>query len=171
MKTRSPFPCSVGFTLIELVMTLALVGLVALTALPLYEVVSTRTRETELRVALRTIRSALDAYKAAADAGVIAIQSGDSGYPPSLDVLVQGMEVNTRSATTANGQPAIKRIVFLRNLPRDPFAAYEAIPAEQTWSTRSYGSPPDAPESGADVFDIASKSTRTALNGAPYSSW
>ena len=171
MKARSLSRCAVGFTLIELVMTLALVGLMSLTALPLYEVVSTRMRETELRVALRTIRSALDAYKAAADTGVIALQSGESGYPPSLGVLVQGVEVGIKNATTANGQPATKRIVFLRRLPRDPFSLDATVPADQTWRTRSYGSPPDAPESGVDVFDVSSKSTRIALNGAPYSSW
>lgn len=160
-----------GFTLIELVVTLALVGVVAMAVLPIYEVVSTRMREAELRVALRTIRSALDAYKAAVDSGNIAIQAGESGYPPTLDILVQGVDVGVKNATTISGQAAPKRLMFLRQIPRDPFYADATATPEQTWNTRAYGSPPGDPQPGVDVFDVSSKSSRIALNGAPYNSW
>jgi general secretion pathway protein G len=160
-----------GFTFIELVVTLALVGVVASAVLPLYEVVSTRMKEAELRLALRTLRSALDAYKAAADQGQFPKESGQSGYPPSLDILVQGVDLAAANATTADGRPAPKRLVWLRQVPRDPFNPDVSLPAAQTWRTRAYGSPPDDPQPGDDVFDVTSSSTRVGLNGIPYSAW
>ncbi len=171
MKRRSPKRHSAGFTLIELMVTSVLVGIVAMTAMPMVEVVSVKQREVELRQALRTIRGALDAYKAAADTGLLAKATGESGYPPSLEVLTQGLEIaRARPAGNTDGGAAA-RLVFLRQLPRDPFHPDPLVPAAQTWSARSYASRPDDPHPGADVFDVASKSTRIALDGTPYSSW
>ncbi len=152
-----------GFTLIELVVALALVGLLALVSVPLYEVASTRIKEAELRGALRTIRSAIDAYKAAADSGAIAKGATESGYPPSLEVLVYGVE--------AQRDAAGRRLVFLRQVPRDPFCPDPLAPPAQQWATRSYGSAPDDPQPGADVFDVASRSQRVGSNGVPYREW
>ncbi|MFN3565476.1 MAG: type II secretion system protein [Burkholderiaceae bacterium] len=152
-----------GFTLIELVVALALVGVLALVSVPLYEIATTRMKEAELRGALRTIRGAIDAYKAAADSGAIAKGATESGYPPSLDVLVNGVE--------AQRDAAGRRVVFLRQLPRDPFFPDPSVPAAQQWATRSYGSPPDDPQPGADVFDVASRSRRVGSNGVPYREW
>jgi general secretion pathway protein G len=152
-----------GFTLIELVVTLALVGLLASVSVPLYEVTSTRLREAELRAALRQIRVALDAYKTAADRGVIAKDATESGYPPSLDVLVEGVDT-VREVSE-------RRIVFLRQLPRDPFAPDPSLAPTRQWLTRGYGSPANAPQPGADVFDVASRSLRVGLNGVPYREW
>jgi general secretion pathway protein G len=152
-----------GFTLIELVVTLALVGLMAYISTPLYEVTMTRVREAELRSALRQIRVALDAYKTAADAGVIAKRANESGYPGSLEILVKGVE---RLHDVRGG-----RIVFLRQLPRDPFSPDPTSPPAQHWATRSYASAADDPRPGSDVFDVASRSTRTGLNGIPYREW
>ncbi len=152
-----------GFTLIELLVTLVLVGLVASISVPLFEVTSTRLREAELRAALRQIRIAIDAYKAAADSGMIAKTVTESGYPPSLEVLVQGIE--------AQNVADHRRVVFLRQVPRDPFFFEEATPPAQHWALRSYGSPPDDPRPGTDVYDVASRSTRVGLNGVPYQEW
>jgi general secretion pathway protein G len=160
-----------GFTLIEVVITLALVGLIAMTSLPLYEVISTRMRESELRVALRTLRAALDAYKAASDSGAIPREAGESGYPPNLEVLAQGVEIGDSSSVSLSGKSAAQKRVFLRQVPRDPFNTDAALPAAETWQTRAYGSPPDSPQSGADVFDVSSTVSRMGLNGIPYSSW
>lgn len=152
-----------GFTLIELIITLALVGLVAMVALPLYEISATRLKETELKLALRQIRTALDNYKAAVDTGQIARDAGDSGYPPSLEVLVNGVE----NAKDVNHS----RLVFLRHVPRDPFYPDPAQTAEQTWALRSYGSPPTDPMPGNDVYDVASLSTGKGMNGIAYKEW
>jgi general secretion pathway protein G len=160
-----------GFTLIELVITLALVGLFTMTALPLYEVVSTRMKESELRAALRTLRTALDAYKAASDSGAIPREAGASGYPPNLDILVQGVDIGDSANVTLSGKSTVQKRVFLRQVPRDPFHPQAGLPPAQTWQTRAYGSPPESPQSGSDVFDVSSTVTRVGLNGLPYSSW
>ena len=167
----SPRGARRGFTLIELLVSLALVGLLATVAMPSYEMVSTRLKESELRSSLRAIRIALDAYKAASDSGTIAKVAGASGYPPSLDILEQGVEVGTPGAVTADGTPDLKRIVFIRRIPRDPFHLDPNVPAVQTWVTRAYGTPPDQPAPGGDVFDVASTSSRVGINGIPYAQW
>jgi general secretion pathway protein G len=154
-----------GFTLIEMVVTLALVGILASVALPLYEVTTTRQKEAELRLALRTIRTALDAYKAAADNGLIGRGALETGYPPTLDALVDGVEIPNAPA----GRP--KRIFFLRHVPIDPFSPDPSIDAAKQWATRSYASPPDDPQPGEDVYDVASRSTRVGTNGVPYRLW
>jgi general secretion pathway protein G len=168
-------PSAGGFTLIELLVTVVLVGIVALTATPMIEVISVKQREQELRQALRTIRTALDAHKAAADAGLLPKAAGESGYPATLELLTQPLEVTaarpgSAGAAAAAGQ-APQRLVFLRQLPRDPFHPDPHTPAALTWDTRAYASRPDEPQPGADVFDIASKSPRTALDGTPYARW
>jgi general secretion pathway protein G len=171
MRRHLPSRRPAGFTLIELMVTSVLVGIVAMTAMPLVDVVRVKQREVELRQALRTIRGALDAYKAAADAGQLPKAAGESGYPPSLDVLTQGLEVAKARPAAGVGGEAAQRLVFLRQLPRDPFHPDPLVPSAQTWSTRSYASRPDDPHPGVDVFDVASRSTRVALDGTPYSSW
>lgn len=160
-----------GFTLIELMVTAVLVGIVALTAMPLVEVTTVKQREIELRRALRTIRGALDAYKAATDAGVLPKGAGASGYPASLEELTQVLETSRARPGAPGAAEARASIVLLRQLPRDPFHPDPATPAAQTWVTRSYASPADDPQPGADVFDVASRSPRIALDGTPYRSW
>ncbi len=167
-STRHPL-ASGGFTLIELVITVALVGLMSLMALPLYDVATTRMKESELRQALRTIRQGLDAYKAAVNDGRLAQESGASGYPPSLELLTEPLELLGKR--DLSGSLATQRMVILRQLPRDPFNSDVDMPAEQSWRTRAYASRADDPQPGDDVFDVSSKSDRTALDGTTYSSW
>jgi general secretion pathway protein G len=154
-----------GFSLIELLVTLALVGIAAAIVLPMAAVMEQRAKEAELRVALRTIRHALDEYKAAADSGLIDKPTGLSGYPRSLDVLVTG--VPRSAAFAANSTP----VMFLRRVPRDPFFEDASVPAAQTWRIRSYGSAPDDYSGTSDVFDVASRSNKTALNGSRVADW
>jgi general secretion pathway protein G len=152
-----------GFTLIELLVTVVIVGLLASVAVPMVELTMQRSRERDLREALREIRSALDAYKQAGDQGRISVDKMASGYPANLQVLVDGV-VDLRSPLKD------RRIYFLRRLPRDPFAQ-AGVPAEATWGKRAYSSPPDLPTEGEDVFDVYSLSTDTGLNGIPYRQW
>jgi general secretion pathway protein G len=153
-----------GFTLIELVITLALVGIVALAIVPFAELNIQREKEQALRVALREIRTAIDAYKEASDSGSIEHPSGASGYPPSLTVLVDGV----KDAKDPNGG----LLMFLRHVPRDPFFTGDATTsAQDTWDVRAYGVPPDGGQSGDDIFDVASKSDGVGLNGIPYKEW
>ena len=131
-------------------------------ALPLAELTVKRSQEAELRVALRTIRTALDAYKQAADDGRIAVRPGDSGYPKTLALLVEGVE-DLQS-------PEKKHLHFLRRIPRDPFAAPTLKP-ERSWGLRSYKSSYDRPRPGDDVYDVYSFSTEAGINGVPYNEW
>lgn len=151
-----------GFTIVELVVTVAILGLLAAMAAPLTETVMRRAREQELKAALVEIRNAIDAYKDAADGGRVTKAAGESGYPASLDVLVNGV-VDRQSAGGA-------KLYFLRRIPRDPFAP-AGVPAGETWGLRSFDSPPDAPRAGKDVFDVRSLSEGRGLDGTPYGEW
>lgn len=153
-----------GFTLVELIMTLAIIGLLATLTLPMAELAVQHSKEQELRVALRQIREALDAYKFAADEGRLERSAGSSGYPATLQVLVDGVS-DIKNPTNEN------QIYFLRRLPRDPMSADENASNDETWGKRSYQSSPDDPQEGDDVFDVYSLSTGTGLNGVPYSQW
>ena len=144
-------------------MTVAIVGLLATSALPMAELSFRRHREQELRLALREIRDAIDRYKLAADGGHVLQEDGATGYPPDLETLVKGVE-DARD-------PEGRRIYFLRRIPADPFAAYQRADAAETWGLRSYASPPDAPAPGEDVYDVRSQSTGVGIDGVPYSAW
>jgi len=151
-----------GFTLIELVVTVALIGLLTAIAAPLAETVVQRGKEQELKTALMNIRDAIDAYKDAADNARITKNAGDSGYPPNLEILVDGVLDKQSAAGT--------KIYFLRRIPRDPFAD-PSLQAVQSWGLRSSDSPPSAPEAGKDVFDVRSLSQGKALDGTFYKDW
>lgn len=151
-----------GFSLIEVIITVAIIGLLASVAAPLADTVLRRSKEQDLRQALMSLRNAIDAYKDAADGGRIQRSADESGYPPTLTVLVDGV-TDTRS-------PSGAKLYFLRRIPRDPFAD-PAVPAEQTWGQRSYASPPDNPQPGRDVFDVYSLADGSGMNGIPYREW
>jgi general secretion pathway protein G len=162
MEHSGNFSSMKGFTLIELLVTVVIVAILASVALPLSALSRQRLKEQELRQNLREIRMAIDAYKQAVDEGRVYKSLDQSGYPPKLSVLEEGV-ADARS-------PVTKKIYFLRQLPRDPFAP-ETDPAESTWEKRSYDSPLNAPRAGKDVFDVHSKSNRAGLNGVPYREW
>jgi general secretion pathway protein G len=160
---RTPAARAAGFTLIELLVTVAIVALLASIAVPLAQVSVKRSHEQELRVALREIRGALDAYRQAVQDGRILNQQ-ESGYPPSLQVLVEGVP-------DAGSPDRKRRIYFLRRIPRDPFAADANLSDAETWGKRSYASPPDDPQEGDDVFDVYSKAAGLGLSGIAYRDW
>lgn len=152
-----------GFTFIELAVTLAIMGVLAAVAVPMVELVSQRHKERELRSALNQIREAIDAHRRATDQGRIPVKIGDSGYPKSLNDLVEGV--------TDAKSPQRQKIYFLRRLPRDPMHPDPTVAAADTWGKRSYASPPDAPQEGEDVFDVHSLASGKGINGIPYREW
>lgn len=153
-----------GFTIIELIVTVAILSLLATAAVPSARLAYRREREIDLRVALRTLRGAIDAYKQAADIGRIKKDAAKTGYPPDLQSLVDGVD-DARS--TKEGA----KVYFLRRLPRDPFWPDPTTPAADTWALRSYASPPDDPQPGDDVYDVRSRSSGVGLNGVAYRDW
>lgn len=159
LKRQPPY----GFTIIELLVVMAVLAILATAVLPLGETLLQAQRERDLRQALWEIRGAIDEYKRAADRKLIQTSAADSGYPTSLAVLTQG-------APDARPEAAGRMLYFLRTVPRDPMAD-PALPAEKTWHLRSYLSSPDRPQPGSDVYDVHSSSDKKALDGSAYSKW
>ena len=147
-----------GFTLIELMIVIAILAVLAVGAVPLGELAVQRTREQDLRLGLRQIRTAIDAYKKAADEGRVERKADETGYPRRLADLVNGMpDIKT---------PDKKLIRFLRRLPRDPFTG------GTDWGKRSVQDDPKSQSwGGQNVFDVFSKTMEKAPDGTLYSEW
>ena len=149
-----------GFSFIELVITTAVMIVLASAALPLARVSIKRQKEAELHADLRMMRKAIDDYKDAVVTGTIGGISvqGTDGYPPDLETLVNGV-VRANSATAS-------KIKFLRRVPVDPMTG------KAEWGMRASGDNPDARSwGGGNVFDVFSKSDGIALNGSKYKDW
>jgi general secretion pathway protein G len=152
-----------GFTLIEMMVTLAIVSVLAMLVIPVAQLGVQRAREQELRAGLREIRQAIDAYKRASDEGQVQRDSNSNGYPPTLQILVDGIS-DTK-------HPNRQKVRFLRRLPRDPMYPDASIDAAQTWGLRSYASEANDPKEGIDVYDVHSRSPQIGLNGVAYKAW
>jgi general secretion pathway protein G len=153
-----------GFTLVEMIITLSLLAVLALSALPLGKMAVKRENEVELQRALRLVREAIDAYKKLADEKKFEVGEDTEGYPPTLEALVKGVEVQDKSATD---KAARKRIVkFLRRIPKDPMTN------SFDWGLRSYQDDPDSDVWGEEnVYDVYTKSQALALDGTRYKDW
>jgi general secretion pathway protein G len=161
VRSRRPHGAAAGFTFIELLVVTAILLILASAIMPLALVSVQRQREMELRRYLREMRTAIDRYKDAVDAGVIGgfdVKAGSEGYPPDLDTLVEGV-------TRMNDQTGTK-MKFLRKVPIDPMTR------STDWGLRSYQDRPDSTSwGGQNVFDVYTKSTGTALDGTKYRDW
>jgi general secretion pathway protein G len=153
-----------GFTLVEMIITLSLLAVLALSALPLGKMAVKRENEIELQRALRLVRESIDAWKKLADEKKIEVDEDTEGYPPTLEALVKGVEVQDKNATD---KAARKRIVkFLRRIPKDPMTS------SFDWGLRSYQDDPDSDVWGEEnVYDVYTKSQALALDGTRYRDW
>ena len=146
-----------GLTLLELILTCAILLILSSAALPIARYAVVREKEAILRHNLDEIRDAIDRYKDAADHQAIRVEVGTEGYPPDLQTLVTGVKL---------GNTGEKKIVFLRKIPIDPMTGLA------DWGLRAVQDDPDSRHwSGKDVFDVYSQSTATAMDGTKYSDW
>jgi len=149
---------SAGLTLIELLVAMTILSVLATGILPLSQMTYKRTRELELRQNLRVVRKALDQYKQLVDEKSINVQASASGYPETLEILVNGVAVESG--------PVPVKMKFLRRIPKDPMTE------DGEWGLRSYS---DDSQSdiwgGQDVYDVYSKSDKQALDGSEYKDW
>src|SRR5512143_452298 len=153
-----------GFTLVEMIIVLSIVAVLAMLALPLGKMAVKRANEIELQRALRTIRDAIDAYKKMADEKKCEFDEDTQGYPPTLDTLVKGVEVQDKDAKGKAG--AKKTVKFLRRIPKDPMTD------SFDWGLRSYQDDFDSDVWGEEnVYDVYTKSPNTALDGTKYKDW
>jgi general secretion pathway protein G len=150
LRTRSQS----GLTLVELIVTVAILAILASAAVPLARFRAQRERERELRYDLWQMRDAIDRYKDAADRHAFITKVDSQNYPPDLDTLVKGVD--------AQG----KKLKFLRRIPVDPMTG------KPEWLLRSMQDDANSDSwGGQNVFDVASKSKGTALDGTKYSDW
>ena len=150
-----------GFTFVELLVVATIMLILASAVMPLARVTVQRQKEAELRRELRDMRTAIDKFKDAADAGLIAatdLKAGAEGYPPDLDTLVEGVSVT-------NDQTG-RKLKFLRRIPIDPMTN------SADWGLRSYQDRPDSTSwGGQNVYDVYTKSDGKALDGTKYKDW
>lgn len=145
-----------GYTLAELVMVAALIALLSTIVLPVAKFTVKRRKEADLRLSLRQLRTAIDEHKKLSDSGMIPVKLGGEGYPESLEVLVEGIDLV--------GQERTQR--FLRRIPIDPMTG------EAEWGMRSYQDEPDSTNfGGQNVYDVFSLSDGTGLDGTEYKDW
>ena len=148
-----------GFTLLEMIITMAVLSIVVAGAVPLARSAIKRQKEVELRRALREIRQGIDAYKKACDLGGVSPldhKVDDECYPASLDVLVDGIILQNQKDKTR----------FLRHLPEDPMTG------STKWGQRAVQDEDNASSwGGQNVFDVYSRSTEKALDGSDYKTW
>ncbi len=156
MKAGGPIRNSAerGLTLVELIVTVAILALLATAAVPVARFKVKRDRERELRRDLWEMRAAIDHYKDAADRGAFQTKVDSQNYPPDLETLVNGVDVQG------------KKVRFLRHIPVDPMTG------KAEWGLRSMQDDPGTDSyGGQSVFDVYSKSQGTALDGTKYSDW
>ena len=144
-----------GFTLLELIVAAAILSILTMMALPLARVTIQREKERQLRRDLWEMRDAVDRYKDAADRQLFQTKLDSQGYPPDLETLVKGVEIQGG-----------KKVRFLRSIPIDPMTN------TTEWGLRSMQDDPDSDSwGGQSVFDVYTKSDGVGLDGTKYKDW
>ncbi|MGB9006794.1 MAG: type II secretion system protein [Candidatus Aminicenantales bacterium] len=158
-----PTPGRRGFTITEMLVTVAILAILAGAAIPLAQNSIKREKEIELSRSLRLMREAIDAYKRLADEKKIKTEQDAEGYPPDLQTLVKGVEVSGGSREGASEKRTIR---FLRRIPKDPMTN------SFDWGLRSSQDGPDSDSwGGENVYDVYTKSRGKALDGSKYRDW
>ena len=153
VRSRNTRHCR-GLTLVELIVAFTIIGIMAAAAVPIVRVRIKREKEIELRRDLWEMRDAIDRYKDAADRGAFQTKVDSLGYPPDMQTLVDGVDVQG------------KKLRFLRRIPVDPMTG------DSDWGLRSNQDDPDSTSwGGQNVFDVYTKSEGTALDGTKYNTW
>ena len=143
-----------GLTLVELIVAAAILAILASAAIPITRFQIKREKERELHYDLWMMRDAIDKYKDAADKGAIQTKVDSQNYPPDLETLVNGVDIQG------------KKVKFLRHIPVDPMTG------KAEWGLHSMQDDPKSDSyGGQSVFDVYSKSQGTALDGSKYSDW
>src|ERR1700686_1533300 len=143
-----------GFTLLELIIASAILVVLSTMAVPLARLTIQREKERMLRIDLWEMRDAIDRYKDAADRGGFRTKVDSQNYPPDLETLVKGEDVQG------------KKVRFLRRIPIDPMTG------TKEWGLRSMQDDPESTSwGGQSVFDVYTKSQGTGLDGTKYKDW
>jgi general secretion pathway protein G len=156
-RRRRPISAEAGMTLLELILACSILVILSSAALPIVRYTIVHKKEELLHYELRQMRDAIDRYKDLADRNLIRVEVGSEGYPPDLETLVKGVQLDAGTD---------RKIRFLRSIPKDPMTGlteWRLVAVQDDPDSTSWG--------GKNVFDVHSKSQGTSSDGERYADW
>lgn len=161
-QSKSP-TAEAGFTLLELIITLAILAILSLGTIPIARNIIRHEKELELKRTLREMRKAIDLYHRDCEKGLIGTldrKINDGCYPVTLEVLVEGIPKAAPGGIAASGET----LRYLRRIPKDPITG-----RDDEWKFRSVQDEPDSESwGGENVYNVYSSSRQMALDGKTY---